>query len=415
MNPKVLGIALSDISTNLIFYPDDEALIFPTVISKKKGEDAWVVGEDAYALALDGKGIITDKLLKLTRKDGIATIDGTRYEGKEILKIYFREIINAGMEKLYKEKPEEVVVAMAGLEEDIVGDIREAFVGLGYQPNHIHIISKEESFIYFVLSLKKDIWNNKVGMYDLSDVSLTYYEMLVNRNSRKLLVNAESENMDEAFNLQILNNPSGAKLADKILTSVAEKVMDKKKFSSIFLTGQVFAEHEWADGFISYLCSRGKVYLDTNIFAKGAAFKGVDLASENSIYNLTAICEGRLRSDVYINVDNNGKDGKIYLAKAGDFWDEPDTELLMIPDEKEVIDISVVGIDGKVKKNIPIVLDFLPKRPIKTRRFYFRTKFLDDKIMNVEIEDAGFGDMYPPTDIKRNIEVNIWDYYYVKP
>ena len=409
MNPKVLGIALSDISTNLIFYPDDEALIFPTVISKKKGEDAWVVGEDAYALALDGKGIITDKLLKLTRKDGIATIDGTRYEGKEILKIYFREIINAGMEKLYKEKPEEVVVAMAGLEEDIVGDIREAFVGLGYQPNHIHIISKEESFIYFVLSLKKDIWNNKVGMYDLSDVSLTYYEMLVNRNSRKLLVNAESENMDEAFNLQILNNPSGAKLADKILTSVAEKVMDKKKFSSIFLTGQVFAEHEWADGFISYLCSRGKVYLDTNIFAKGAAFKGVDLASENSIYNLTAICEGRLRSDVYINVENNGKDGKIYLAKAGDFWDEPDTELLMIPDDKEVIDISVVGIDGKVKKNIPIVLDFLPKRPIKTRRFYFRTKFLDDKIMNVEIEDAGFGDMYTPTDLKRNIEVNIWD------
>jgi len=409
MNPKVLGIALSDISTNLIFYPDDEALTFPTVISKKKGEDAWVVGEDAYALALDGKGIITDKLLKLTRKDGIATIDGTRYEGKEILKIYFREIINAGMEKLYKEKPDEVVVAMSGLEEDIVGDIREAFVGLGYQPNHIHIISKEESFIYFVLSLKKDIWNNKVGMYDLSDVSLTYYEMLVNRNSRKLLVNAESENMDEAFNLQILNNPSGAKLADKILTSVAEKVMDKKKFSSIFLTGQVFAEHEWADGFISYLCSRGKVYLDTNIFAKGAAFKGVDLASENSIYNLTAICEGRLRSDVYINVENNGKDGKIYLAKAGDFWDEPDTELLMIPDEKEVIDISVVGIDGKVKKNIPIVLDFLPKRPIKTRRFYFRTKFLDDKIMNVEIEDAGFGDMYPPTDVKRNIEVNIWD------
>lgn len=409
MNPKVLGIALSDISTNLIFYPDDEALIFPTVISKKKGEDAWVVGEDAYALALDGKGIITDKLLKLTRKDGIATIDGTRYEGKEILKIYFREIINAGMEKLYKEKPEEVVVAMSGLEEDIVGDIREAFVGLGYQPNHIHIISKEESFIYFVLSLKKDIWNNKVGMYDLSDVSLTYYEMLVNRNSRKLLVNAESENMDEAFNLQILNNPSGAKLADKILTSVAEKVMDKKKFSSIFLTGQVFAEHEWADGFISYLCSRGKVYLDTNIFAKGAAFKGVDLASENSIYNLTALCEGRLKSDVCINVENNGKDGKIYLAKAGDFWGEPDTELLMIPDEKEVIDISVVGVDGKVKKNIPIVLDFLPKRPIKTRRFYFRTKFRDDKIMDVEIEDAGFGDMYPPTDVKRNIEVNIWD------
>ena len=174
MNPKVLGIALSDISTGLIFYPDDEALTFPTVISKKKSEDAWVVGEEAYAMALDGKGIITDKLLKLTRKNGIATIDGTRYKGRDILKLFFKEIIQVGMEKLYKEKPEEVVIAIAGLDQNIMRDIKEAFVGLGYQPNHIHIISKEESFIYFVLSLKKDIWSNRVGMFDLSDVSLTY-------------------------------------------------------------------------------------------------------------------------------------------------------------------------------------------------------------------------------------------------
>ena len=151
-------------------------------------------------------------------------------------------------------------------------------------------------------------------MFDLSDVSLTYYEMLANRNARKLFVSAESENMDEAFNLQILSNPSGAKLADKILTSVAEKVMDKKQFSAIFLTGQVFSEHDWAENFISFLCSRGRVYLDTNIFAKGAAFKGVDLANENSIYNIVATCEGRLKSDIYIDVVSGGKEAKIYLG-----------------------------------------------------------------------------------------------------
>ena len=409
MNPKVLGIDLSDTSTGLIFYPDEEAITFPTVVSKKKGEDAWVVGEDAYAFALDGKGIITDKLLKLTRKDGVATIDGIKYKGVDILKIYFREIINVGMEKLYKEKPEEVVVAITGLDEDIVKDIRGAFVGLGYQPNHIHVISKEESFIYFVLSLKKDIWNNKVGMFELSDVSLTYYEMLVNRNSRKLLVSAESETMDEAFNLQILNNPSGAKLADKILTSVAEKVMDKKKFSSIFLTGQAFSQHEWADGFIEFLCSRGRVYLDTNIFAKGAAFKGVDLASGGNIYNITATCEGRLKSDVFINVESKGKSCKVYLGKVGDFWDDPGTELLLIPDESEMIEIHVVSVDGKHKKIIPVSLDFLPKRPVKTRRICFKTNFLSNKTMNLEISDAGFGDMYPAMDVSRSIEVSLWD------
>jgi len=29
--------------------------------------------------------------------------------------------------------------------------------------------------------------------------------------------------------------------------------------------------------------------------------------------------------------------------------------------------------------------------------------------MNLEIADAGFGDMYFATDAKRNIEVSIWD------
>ena len=409
MDPKVLGISLSDISTGLIFYPDDEAITFPTVISKKKGEDAWGVGESAYALALDGKGIITDKLLKLTRKKGVATIDGVKYEGREILKFFFKEIIDLGMKKLYKEKPDEVVIAMTGLDHDIVNDIREAFLNLGYLPNHIHIISKEESFIYFVLSLKKDVWNNRVGMFDLSDVSLTYYEMIVNRNSRKLFAGAESENMDEAFNLQILGNPSGAKLADKILTSVATKVMDKKQFSAIFLTGQAFESVDWAENFTGFLCSRGRVYSDANIFAKGASFKGVDIVNESSIYNIVCTCEGRLNADVFIQAIKEGRECRIYLGKIGDYWSDLENEIFLIPDESENININIAGMDPKKNKIVSVPLDFLPKRPLKSRKIKFSSRFLDNKVINLEISDVGFGDMYPATDAKRSIEVNIWD------
>lgn len=409
MNPKVLGISLSDISTGLIFYPDDEAITFPTIISKKKGEDSWVVGEAAYGLALDGKGIITDKLLKLARKRGIATIDGVRYEGKEILKIFFREIIDCGMKKLYKEKPDKVVVAMTGLAHDIVIDIKEALLSLGYLPNNIHIISKEESFIYFVLSLKKDVWNNRVGMFDLSDISLTYYEMIVNRNTRKLFASAESENMDEAFNVQILGNPSGAKLADKILTSVAMKVMDKKKFSAIFLTGEAFENVDWAENLIGFLCSRGRVYTDANIFAKGASFKGVDIASEGSIYNVVCVCEGRINADVFIQAIKEGKDCRVYLGKVGDYWSDLENEILLIPDESENININIISTDSKESKVVSVPLDFLPKRPIKSRKIKCKSSFSDSRVLNLEISDMGFGDMYPATDSKKNIEVSIWD------
>ena len=29
--------------------------------------------------------------------------------------------------------------------------------------------------------------------------------------------------------------------------------------------------------------------------------------------------------------------------------------------------------------------------------------------MNLEISDAGFGDMYPAMDVSRSIEVSLWD------
>jgi len=64
---------------------------------------------------------------------------------------------------------------------------------------------------------------------------------------------------------------------------------------------------------------------------------------------------------------------KVYLGKVGDFWDDPGTELLLIPDESEMIEIHVVSVDGKHKKIIPVSLDFLPKRPVKTRRICFKT------------------------------------------
>ena len=74
-----------------------------------------------------------------------------------------------------------------------------------------------------------------------------------------------------------------------------------------------------------------------------------------------------------------------------------------------MIEIHVVSVDGKHKKIIPVSLDFLPKRPIKTRRICFKTNFLSNKTMNLEISDAGFGDMYPAMDVSRSIEVSLWD------
>ena len=65
----------------------------------------------------------------------------------------------------------------ARLMDALMGSIAELNIGRG----RVHIVSHTESFLYFVLSQKREIWNNQVGMFDLSEDFLGYYEMKVQR------------------------------------------------------------------------------------------------------------------------------------------------------------------------------------------------------------------------------------------
>ena len=99
---------------------------------------------------------------------------------------------------------------------------------LGLPREQVHVISHMESFVYYVLSQKKDLWTNQVGLFDLSNQRLCYYEMKVQRGLRRNMVQADSEDMEEAFNLDILDSPSGSRLADRILCSCGERLLSKR-------------------------------------------------------------------------------------------------------------------------------------------------------------------------------------------
>ena len=43
--------------------------------------------------------------------------------------------------------------------------------------DRVHVISHTEGFIYYVLSQKKELWTNQVGLFELSGERLCYYEM----------------------------------------------------------------------------------------------------------------------------------------------------------------------------------------------------------------------------------------------
>ena len=407
MEGLVLGIDLCDAYTQVNCADEEMAWTIPTVICKSKNSEEWYVGEEAYAHVLLGDGIIVDKLVKMVLKEGTATLGEIRYEGRQMLKLFLERVLQFPEQEYGLLGIRQLVVTVEKLEPRLIEAVYAAAEEMDIERKRIHIISQAESFTYYILSQKKEIWNGTVGMFDLSEQRLRYFEMKAQRGMKKTTVLTEYENLEEAFNLDILNTSSGAKLADKILCSCGERMMQKKLYSSVFLTGKGFLNREWAEEFMKLICTKRRVYMETAIFAKGAAYRAMDFLQEKTSYPYICICEGRLKSTISMNVIHKGQETSVVLASAGDNWYDAAATIDVIPEQQETIDFMVTSVDSKQKKTVSVPLEGFPKRPDRTTKVRIQVSFLDERTMDIKIKDQGFGELFPSSGVQIRQEVMV--------
>lgn len=407
MDGLVIGIDLCNEYTQVSCADRDKTWTIPTAICKIRDKDEWYIGEEAYAHTLIGDGIIVDKLVKLVQKDGTATLSDIRYGGLDLLKRYMERVMELPEQEYGDLNIKQLVFTVKKVEPKLLQALFACAEELQIPKNRVHVISHTESFVYYILSQKKEIWNNLVGMFDLSEDRLRYYELKVQRGLKRTTVVAEYENLEEGFNLDILSSQSGARLADKILCSCGERLMQKKNYSSVFLTGKGFQERDWAEGFMKMLCTKRKVYLEPAVFSKGAASKAADYLHEHTSYPFTCICEGRLKTTVSLNVQHKGQETSVVLAAAGDNWYETTAVLDVITDHQKQIDFILNQIGTNEKRTVTIPLEDFPERPDRTTRVRIQISFLDERTMTIALQDRGFGELFPATEVMIRQEVRV--------
>ena len=292
MEKLIVGIDLCDTYTQAAVLGREEAWMLPTVICRKKSAEEWYVGEDAYKYTLVGEGVIVDKLLSLAAKEGTSTIGGVKYGGMELLQRFLGSILAMVRAEYTGQKIDELVISLKNLEMKLLEGLTASVEALGIPRGNVHIASHTECFVYYVLNQRRDVWGGQVGMFSLSDEDLRYYELKVTRGPRQMTAIAEHEELEEGFSLSVLDTGSGAKMADKILCACGERFLQKKIFSSIFLTGKGFARTDWAPEFMRQICNRRRVFVETAIFAKGAAMKAEDYLNESGSGSFVCLCAG---------------------------------------------------------------------------------------------------------------------------
>ena len=154
---------------------EEEKMLIPTMVCKKKGENTWLIGEDAYRTALFGAGSMVDKLLKLVMKDGTATIEGVMYTAREMLKTYLDRILEIPRNKTGLQEVYSLVYTIRDAEPKIMDTLLELSEELGIPRERVHILNHTEAFLFYVVSQKPDIWANQVCCFDLVDHGLHYF------------------------------------------------------------------------------------------------------------------------------------------------------------------------------------------------------------------------------------------------
>lgn len=395
MEKLIIGIDLCDTYTQVSVLGREEAWTLPTVICRKKTVEEWCVGEDAYRYTLVGEGIIVDKLLSLAMKDGTATICGQKYSGADLLRKFLEKILDMVKEEYPDSPVSQLVISLKNMEMKLMDELMYCADYLKIPREHVHLASHTECFVYYVLSQRRDVWGGQVGMFSLSDEDLRYYELKVVRGPRQMTAWAEYEELEEGFNLNVLDTGSGARMADKILCACAERFLQKKLFSAVFLTGKGFARTDWAPEFMKNVCNRRRVFVEPALFSKGAALKAEDYLHEKTSYPFVCLCEGKLKSTVSIKVQKRESEVLMALASAGESWYEARSTMEVILDDQAELEFNITSQDSKQKRLVKIPLEGFPQRPNKTTRISITVGFLDEKTMVIKIEDRGFGELFP--------------------
>ena len=407
MDGLVIGMDLCDTYTHISCMEPEQTWVIPTVVCKNKNADEWYVEEEAYAHTLVGDGIMEDKLLTQVMKDGTATIGGIKYEGIYLLKMFLEKALELPKKAAGSREIASIVIAVSCLDVKLMDSLLYCADYLKIPRDRVHLISHTESFVYYVMSQKREVWSNQVGMFDLTNQSLRYYELKVQRGLRQMQVVADCENLEEGFHLDVLDNTAGARLADRILCSCADRILQKRLFSAIALTGKGFENTEWAPEFMKQVCSRRRLFVENSLFSKGALMKAADYLQEKSSYPFICICEGRLKTTVSVKVLNHDKEGQLVLAAAGDNWYEAKSTVDFIVTGNPEVEFTISPLDPKKKKLVKIGLEDFPKRPDRTTKIELSLGFSDDRTMVAVIKDKGFGEIFPAEDVMIKQEVGL--------
>ena len=359
----------------------------PTCLCRRVEQKDYCVGLEAEYFAREKGGIMIDDLYGICQKREKVMVAGTETEPWGLLAQFLNGMLKfLGITELVK-NTKCVIVTLPELGDIQVENFQKAFESLGFPNDKYMLQDYAESFYYYVLSQKKEIWNRSVAWYAFTPEKVIFRKLTLNGGTRPVLVKLEDPVETEL--------PMEEEERDTEFYRFAQKTLGKDLYSSIQITGEGFSQ-DWAVQSVKLLCyQKRKVYYGNNLFARGACSAGAERVINHDLKDYRYMSSSLVLSDVGMELRVMGAPAYYPLIESGRNWYESNAYVELILDGTKELVFIVDTMGEAKKKRIAMALPGLPERPERTTRLGVNLQYTSQDECRVTVKDLGFGEMFP--------------------
>lgn len=410
---KISRYRLDNMNPADISFPQaDNRTVIQTALGRKKGQDGWLVGKEAYEAVLEGGGAVVDKLLTLLIKKSSVAVGDRRYQPEQLLGSYIGTLLETVYEQCGTRSVARLVFTLEKTDPAVMDSIIHCMDSLGIPRENVSIINHTEAYLYFVLRQPKANFDNRALLLDWSGTQLSSYELNLIRSVNPPVIKATRQVLETSLSQDMMSNETHRRMVDSTIREHLERIIDHRGVSSLFVSGKAMENcQEWGKSFLNALTVGKKVrkgiFYESNVFAKGAVINANNELHGRNSYPYTIICEGRVGASMWMDTSVHGSKKVLMLAKEGSNWYDCRTTADLILDEASSIRLKIKKTGEKLTVFENISLDAFPKRPNKTTRVRLILTFTSEHTAMVRVQDLGFGEFFPSSGIVVKKEIKI--------
>lgn len=403
-----LGLDLNDKYTMLSVYQlnmtepvtmstvmGSEEFQIPTFLGKKKGIRQWFFGNEARRRVQAGEAEGVEHLLKKALAGEVLFLEHEQYKARELLLIFLKQVLQMANRGGSGHRLARIAVCMENIHLDAVELLTALMAQMGISAEQLMLLDRQESFYYFVLNQKPEIFLHDVALFDYTGSDMT--SCILQRNMKTI---PQVITMEQGNQGKLLENK------DRQMEEIVARALEGHIVSAAYLVGDGF-DGDWMKASLQLLCQNRKVFQGKNLYSKGACYAGV-VKGQQKDWPFVYIGSNELKLNLYIKVLNRNELQIYTLITAGESWYESKGECEVILDGDQEIAFWVQHPESRQAHVEVLELTDLPERKRRTTRLRITAIPVSDWEIHVIIKDLGFGELVPSSN-------KVWEHYISLP